>query len=334
MSGPGRGAVRCIAAVLLGLALAAPAEERLPPALELVHSATPHDAIYDLEIHGQAGMAVGNHGVALESRDGGKSWSPVPGIDTPLALLGVARAGGHTLIVGQEGLVLRSSDGEHWEGVAAGTENRLLNVALHPDGRAFIVGAFGVVLRSRDYGASWEPVAIDWDRFIDQSGYEPHVYDVTFAPNGRVYVAGEFGAIISSADGGASWIGHNRGEESVFDLHLNPGGKGFAVGQEGLVLRTLDGGVSWERLDVPAEGNLLGVWSSEFDEVVIAGIRTLLRSSDNGRSWRAGEDHAITRSWYQALAAGESAIDMGRGTLTAEAVYVAGNAGIIARIVE
>ncbi len=323
-----------IAAGLLAAAALAIAADRLPPELEPVFSATAHDALFGMQIRGNEGLAVGDHGTVLRSNDSGATWTPVQVADTEAALLGVSMAGDRGLIVGQEGLVLRSDDRQSWERVDSGTDARLLNVALHSDGRAFIVGAFGLLLRSTDHGRSWEQLTLTFDDYIDEKGYEPHLYDVLFGADGRVFVAGEFGMIIASSDGGDTWVGINRGEESVFDMHLTPGGNGFAVGQNGLVLRTRDGGDTWERMDAPTESNLLGVWNSEFDEVVIAGIRALLRSSDNGETWRAGEQDMIIRSWFQGIASGSADFKMERGTVTQEVVYVAGAYGLVARVVE
>jgi photosystem II stability/assembly factor-like uncharacterized protein len=177
-------------------------------------------------------------------------------------------------------------------------------------------------------------VQVDWDALLTESGYEPHLYDVAVDANGRVLVVGEFGLAMRSTDGGLSWSGVHSGDASLFALHLRPGGTGYAVGQRGTVLRTDDDGLTWTPLVTPTESNLLGVWSSTGDDVVVVGIRELLRSSDGGTTFVASDDPRITRSWYQALATdaskreGEPTIDTGGQ------VYAAGEGASITRLVD
>ena len=107
------------------------------------------------------------------------------------------------------------------------------------------------------------------------------------------------------------------------------------LGQEGLILKTTDGGKSWTQLDKITNANLLGVWSGH-DEVVITGIRELLRSSDGGGSFTSGKsDIQIGRTWYQGVASGSSQKSTGvSGVLAEESVFIVGHQGSVARILQ
>jgi photosystem II stability/assembly factor-like uncharacterized protein len=224
-------------------------------AIEIVRTGIPHDALFALDMSGERGVAVGNFGLMLETKDGGQTWTTLPAL-TPLALLGVQFAGQNAVAVGQQGLVLtRSGDGE-WQKVESGLTQRLLNVGMNEQGLAVAVGEFGFVARSRDHGATWEPTPIDWAAYNDE-GYEPHLYDAIVTPEGTVMICGEFGLILRSDDGGDTWRAVHQGDESVFALQLASDGTntGYAVGQEGFITRTADGGLTWTTLEAPTSAN-------------------------------------------------------------------------------
>ncbi len=328
-----------LAAVVAALTLAAPlpvlaqapaAEEKHQ--LAPVHTGIPHDAVYAMTIDGQSGIAVGAFGLILHSTDGGASWEALPP-PTPMALLGVATAGDHRIIVGQRGTVLLGKADGTWAPTDSSTEARLLNVDVNSGGLAVAVGEFGTIMRSVDGGKSWEKRPIDWVQFRDD-GYEPHIYAVTVDEQGRVVLGAEFSYVIISDDGGETWRLANKGEESIFATHILPDGTGYAVGQSGLALKTTDSGETWQRLATDTDANLLGVWASKQGEVIITGIRAMLRSSDGGATFAKSNDLEVMRNWYQPIAVGEANFKSEGGAMVQQVVYVAGHNGIIARVLQ
>lgn len=327
-------------AIILSCALFAPAaaiaqeaggEEQ---AIEVLRTGIPHDALFALDMSGESGLAVGAFGLMLETTDGGSTWNALQP-KTLLALLGVARSGDKMIVVGQRGLVMTRSGDAEWEVVESDMDQRLMDVDLHESGFAVTIGEFGFVGRSTDAGASWEPVVLDWAEYNDE-GYEPHLYDAVIRADGTALITGEFGLILRSRDRGATWEAVHRGEQSVFALSFagdNPD-IGFAVGQEGLILKTTDGGSTWESLDSGTNANLLGVWTGN-GEVVIPGIRELLRSSNDGATFRSTGDLQVIRTWFQGVDAGVTETKAGeKGFLRQQFVYIAGHTGTIARVLE
>ena len=314
------------------------AEQPTDQTVELIRSGIPHDSLFALDMRGEWGMAVGNFGLMLETKDGGAKWEALP-VKTSLALLGVKRAGDHQVVVGQQGLVMtRSGDGE-WQDVKSGLDKRLLNVDMNEAGLTIAVGEFGYVARSKDFGATWQPITITWSDYNDE-GYEPHLYGVIVTAEGTVMVSGEFGLILRSDDSGDTWRVVNRGDakadESVFAMALAHDGSnsGYAVGQEGLILKTTDAGLTWTRLKANTNANLLGAWAGN-SEVVIVGIREMLRSSDDGATFTKSNDIGIVRTWFQGIAAGVSETKAGeKGFLREQNVFVVGYRGTIARVVK
>ena len=219
--------------------------------IEIIRSGIPHDAIYALDFEGEKGIAAGNYGLMLETKDGGGSWTVVPPA-TNLAVLGIATKGDRQVAVGMQGLIMTRSGDADWQTIDSGFESRMLNVAIGKSGLTIAVGEFGFIGKSTDFGQTWKSItSYDWMN-VNQDGYEPHLYDAAVFDDGTALVAGEFGVIMLSMDGGETWEAVNQADESVFDVHFAIDGSntGYAIGQDGLVLRTADDGRTWTRIDV------------------------------------------------------------------------------------
>ena len=326
------------ATFILSLALLVPVYAQVAAiadqAIEVVREGIPHDALYAIEMSGEIGLAVGAFGLMLETSDGGGSWTLVPP-KTPLSLLGITRAGDKQIVVGQQGFVMTRAGADDWEIIDSGFPQRLLNVDMNEAGLAMAVGEFGFLAVSRDAGHTWKPITIDWEQYNDE-GYEPHLYDAIVGEDGNILFAGEFGLIFRSTDGGETIEAVNRGDESVFAMHFAKDGSntGYAVGQEGLLLKTVDGGNTWQRVESHTKSNLLGVWSGN-SEVVIAGIRQMLRSSDDGANFSVTDDTQVVRTWFQGIAAGVTETQAGeKGFLRQQSIYVVGHRATIARVLK
>lgn len=331
----GRGA-RALFGATLGLGLLAGAgapalaEDATNSQLAVVRQGIPHDALYAMTINGKDGLATGAAGLMLRTTDGGASWEQVD-TGTGFGLFGISISGEHRIVVGQRGTVLLGSADGKWAPAQSGTESRLLNVDVNSAGLAIAVGEFGTIMRSKDGGKTWDQRPIDWTSFRDD-GYEPHIYAVDVQDSGRIVIGAEFAYIITSDDGGETFQLAHSGEKSVFAMQLLPDGTGYAVGQEGLVMKTADNGVTWSELQSGSNANLFGVWASNQGELVIAGMRALLRSSDGGASFTSSEDLAVLRNWYVPVAMGQAEFKGDGGAMVQEVVYIAGYQGTIARV--
>ncbi len=323
----------CIAVLVLMPFYVNAADGDSSEALEIVRTGIAHDSLYAIDLNGDKGVAVGNFGLILETADSGATWTTTEPV-TEQGLLGIATAGDRQIIVGQAGTVLTRVGDAKWEQLDNDIGLRLLNVDLHESGLVVAVGEFGAIQRSRDHGVTWEAITVDWAPYNDE-GYEPHVYDVIVKDESTVVVVGEFGLILWSEDGGDTFTARHQGEESIFAIELDAEGtgSGYAVGQDGEVLRSNDAGLTWQTLDVGSNANLLGVWSGQ-GEVVITGIRELLRSSDDGETWKRADDIKVVRTWYQGVDAGVAEIEAPNGFLRTQIVYVVGYNATISRILE
>lgn len=266
-----------------------------------VASGLPHDFIYSISFSANKGVAVGSNGLILNSTDGGLSWSKIGKQVTQDALLSISNQNGKCLASGQSGVVVWSDDCTNWKAVKPITEARLLSIAANTNGMAYAVGGFGTILASSDGGETWAKIAVPWGSILS-TGAEPHLYSVLVDDAGVVTVAGEFELIIRSSDKGKTWKTLHKGTRSIFDLYALRDGKIYAVGQEGLILSSGNNGELWSEVKSKTNALLTGVWASpDGKSVAIAGVRTLLKSSDGGRSFSMDSSGVLRGAVYTAI---------------------------------
>ena len=286
----------------------------------VITNATPHDRLFSVIFDADKGVAVGEAGLIMRSDDAGKTWKR-DAAPTELAIIDIASNGARSVAVGQMGLILVNNGDGKWKKVESGTDRRLLQVDINKNGLAFIVGAFGTLLKSTDGGESWESVAPNWASLYDSGEGdtavlrdEPTNYIVDVQEDGTTLIGGEYGQIMRSPDGGICWeIAYrhpsNSGESAptFFGLNIRDDGVGYAVGQSGLVARTADRGLSWTNVPTPLDGNLFGVDSFADGQVVAIGQRVALRSTDNGATWNPIKALDFSINWYTGLGHAASA---------------------------
>lgn len=265
----------------------------------------PHDALYAVSFEGRNGIAVGDFGLVVETSDGGKTWTRHANPPTDLALLTVVRRAGRCIAGGQQGLIITADDCRQWRPSRTTTTARILAVQVNAKGIAYAVGGFGTLLKSVDWGGTWQALRPEWQT-LSSDGIEPHLYDVHVADDGEVTVVGELEMVMRSRDGGAYWNLLHKGRRSLFGLKVMDDEVIYAVGQEGLILKATEGGRRWTELDSGTQSVLTGIWASPDGQVVASGIYTILYSSDGGKSWQADRSKPAQAGWHQAIAGHEA----------------------------
>ena len=216
------------------------------------------------------GWAVGHDGVIVRSVDGGRSWTRQ--LD--------GRTLGDLLVAHYE----KSGDakwlGEAKRFAAQGAENPFLDVCFLDAQTGYVVGAFGLVLRTRDGGVHWEPMlhATDNPKAL-------HLYAVARVGN-DVFIVGEQGLALKL----------DRDSDRFVALTLPYAGTLFGVigneravvayGLRGNVVRSTDGGRTWASV---ATGVNVGLTGATIDErgriVLVSQAGHVLVSSDDGASF-------------------------------------------------
>ena len=282
---------------------------------EAVRTETPHSALFGLDFDGDHGVVVGIKGfspVILESSDGGATWRDAES-PSESPFLSVAIEGGKAVAVGVSGAVATAQASQKWAQVESGVSERLLGVDMNAAGLAVAVGAFGTVLRSVDWGKTWESKPPDWGELATRenpSFAEPTIYGVHVTDSGQITLAGEFGLIARSDDEGENWrilTAPKAGSPTLNAVLIGEAGKySFAVGQEGLILKSRDAGETWIRCRVRTGHNFHDIAVSENGEVIVTGMRVMYRSTNGGKSWREIRSEDARSDWYQSVSVAPS----------------------------
>jgi photosystem II stability/assembly factor-like uncharacterized protein len=250
----------------------------------------------------QNGWAVGHDGVVLHSNDGGQSWrKQLDGnVINPLLLktaeddiarlqqaVGVAPDDEH-LATALDNASFALDDAQ--AATASGPSRPLLGLWFRNVREGWVVGAYGIFLKTSDGGESWRAVGLDNpDRL--------HLNSVLGLADGSLLVAGEGGRLYRSADGGEHWDNTQQPTDaSLYTLAELADGQVLAAGFGGTLLASNDHGVSWTPRELPVKANLYGIKQLTKGDVIVAGSGgVLLRSLDGHtfESWRAPSKAAL-----------------------------------------
>ncbi|SCX65896.1 Uncharacterized protein SAMN03159507_03195 [Pseudomonas sp. NFACC32-1] len=189
----------------------------------------------------QQGWAVGHMGVVLHSRDGGETWTrQLDGIEAAQQALFLAR---------QRQDAQRLKDAERL--VADGPDKPFLDLYFSDARNGYVVGAYGLILRTQDGGQNWQP----WMQQVDNpEGL--NLYGIRAA--GRaLFIVGERGLLLRSTDDGASFHSlESPYPGSFFGVQGSANGELLVFGLRGNAYWSGDQGASWRRMDTGLESAL------------------------------------------------------------------------------
>jgi photosystem II stability/assembly factor-like uncharacterized protein len=151
------------------------------------------------------------------------------------------------------------------------------------------VGKGGVVLRSRDRGATWTRVDV---------GTRDALNAIWGSGPDDVYVVGAQGAslggVFHTTDGGKSWKALMGGGRTFWGVWGSGADNVYVVawdGADGVVLRTTVRGQTWTqaRLGPQAYPYLTAIWGTSPTDLWVVGFGVILHSTDGGETWTADE---------------------------------------------
>lgn len=302
-------------------------------------------AIYEIDFASETdGVAVGQDGLVLTTTDGGENWNEVV-VELPLQDWQVAQPhyfavsrgadAAHIWAVGPVGAMIRSQDGgETWENRSLWCDMMFENFAsadpatdpsytgprLNPcdvtlNGVSFptnmdgwMAGEFGIVLRTRDGGVTWERQrnVSDLPKYTRPELSEeeamrqriPPLYledlfliDVDFRNGEEGYVTGESGTLLWTKDAGETWTNIPSGSFNTLlsvSTASESGGTDFATGILGTMAK-VEGG-AWVLDEEIRQEVLTWIRTASFGSdgkfgVACGGKGTVLVTMDGGSSW-------------------------------------------------
>jgi len=89
------------------------------------------------------------------SDDAGKTWRPQMSFTAAALLTGSAPSAQICWVAGQGGVVLRTTDGEHWERLISPTQDDLVQITAWNASSATIKSASGARFSTNDGGQTW-----------------------------------------------------------------------------------------------------------------------------------------------------------------------------------
>jgi photosystem II stability/assembly factor-like uncharacterized protein len=231
-------------------------------------------------------------------------------------LLDLVRTASGFVAVGERGHVLRSDDGRAWTQLTVPTRSALTSIAT-ADGQLWVGGHDGVILHSTDGGLSWKAQRRDPFRLAQGESAADHdprqgapILDIWFRDASHGIAVGAHSLMLVTADGGNTWTekeaivaGAQKAQaapmqgdlftaadlelEDEADPHFNsitPLGEHtlVIVGERGTLLRSTDDGASWKRLSFPYKGSMFGVLATGGNGLLAYGLRGNVYESTDG----------------------------------------------------
>ncbi|MYM81872.1 glycosyl hydrolase [Duganella sp. FT50W] len=299
-------------------ALLAPAMGAVPAALTQPALVTPkalHAAMLTVAAAGQRLVAAGERGIVLYSDDAGATWRQA---QTPVSVSLTALQfvdAGNGWAVGHQGVVLHSADGgltwrKQLDGVQAaslalraatdtpgpeqaraltearhlvedGPDKPFLDVYFEDARNGYVLGAYNLLYRTADGGATWQPMQA---RVPNPKGL--HLYAMR-GGGGSLYLAGEQGLLLRSSNRGDSFTAlPTPYKGSFFGLLATRAGTLLAFGLRGNAYRSDDQGASWSRIDTGVQASLAGgAELADGELALVSQAGEVLLSRDQGRSF-------------------------------------------------
>ena len=174
----------------------------------------------------------------FETRNSGRTWSPLSTPSLPRALARNAASGVLYLGTFSAGVWKSTDGGSNWTAAGSGADSRV-NAVLSSEHAPSVVHAAGTtgVYRSADAGATWSLVLPGFAQALAADPSNPSI----------LWAAG-IGRVSRSADHGLTWTSVSTGgQATVRGLAVLPDSRrAWAAGDDG-VFRTDDAGASWVR---------------------------------------------------------------------------------------
>jgi photosystem II stability/assembly factor-like uncharacterized protein len=157
-----------------------------------------------------------------------------------------------------------------------------MDVWFKNDREGFVVGSFGMILRTTDGGNTWEPRL---ESINNLDGF--HYYAITKSGN-DLFMAGEAGMLFRSEDYGLTWQRlESPYEGSFFGITGDPnGGFVIAFGLRGTACYSLDRGQTWHFARTGTRASLSGGTVMADGTLCLVGVDgSVLISRDKGKTF-------------------------------------------------
>lgn len=221
-------------------------------------------------------LAVGDRGLIIQKSVADRAWSQQFGLlYGDLKSVGVRSytSGVNTLYtyvaVGNEGTVIRSTNGEIWSLPIITLANRTLTAVYHNVDTWIAVGEGGQIITSVDDGLTWA---------LDNSTTSLNLYDVYYA--GQWVIVGQKGSVWLKNQEDTVWQRYTAGVTDTLRSVAFVNNQYVAVGDRGSIVYSTDG-TSWRQSDRFVNNQLNAVSRDTVIPVAVGTAGVVLRESPN-----------------------------------------------------
>lgn len=197
--------------------------------------------------------------------DGGRSWNALPTGKTDGWVAGDFLARDRGVVADPSGLAAMVRGGKVEPSTTPrfglrGVARMKLVTEVRPQVYGWLVGQGGLVMLTKDLGASWQTPMGD----LPQGMGREFDFGALAVRGEKAWIAGSPGSrVLHSPDAGHTWIAYPTGQSlPIRSLSFVDDQHGWAVGELGTILATTDGGATWKRSrSGGTRAALLGIFS-------------------------------------------------------------------------
>ncbi len=169
---------------------------------------------------------IGDDGVILSTLNGGSDWL-INSLNMNVNLNAIDFYDGNGVLVGDNGMIWYTNNGEVWEKSVPATVYLLNDVVFINKDIILAVGAGGTIVRSINAGKDWQ---------IIETGYAKNLNAIQFSSELCGYIVGDNGLILQTNNGGISWSSFNTDiNKELTSIDVNDKGEYVVVGCAGLI---------------------------------------------------------------------------------------------------
>ncbi|MCK6614652.1 MAG: YCF48-related protein [Ignavibacteriaceae bacterium] len=225
-------------------------------------------------------MVVGSSGLLGLGALDGSSFSPRE-TRTRKDLFAVAHSNtSKGIAAGEDGVIVYSNSAlmEIWSVTNTGFPNDIYAITVNPGSdKVFAAGEGGIILRSQDFGLTWEQM---------NSGVSTRINAIKIFDGINLIAVGDSGLVLRSTDDGVTW---NEIFVSTTKKLLSLTGLGpnrLITGESGLVLRSSNSGDVWHRVVIMDTVNITGVTSyTQNSSRLVTSSGVVYATTNSGQSW-------------------------------------------------
>lgn len=231
-------------------------------------------------VNDKVGWALGHSGVVLHTTDGGKTW--VKQLDGVTAANMACRAAEKQLGAASEEDRKKCQKLLNFTQLLVddGPDKPFFDIYCKNEKECFVVGAYNLILRTKDGGNSWEP----WLSHVENPR-GLHLYAIESADD-KLLIAGEQGLLLRSDDDGMTFYKvPTPYYGSLFGIRKLKSGEILIYGLRGNAFISDDYGDNWRKIDTGARLAITGAIDTCSGNLVFttqSGI--VLGSSDKGKT--------------------------------------------------